>query len=79
MFKPLLCVFAATVFAMAEMARGHERVPCYFVFGDSVFDNGNNNYLNTLAKVNYSPYGIGFARGPTGRFSDGRNIPDFIG
>lgn len=62
---------------MAEAVRG-QLVPCYFVFGDSVFDNGNNNELDTLAKVNYSPYGIDFARGPTGRFSNGRNIPDFI-
>uniref|UniRef100_A0A1J3J2X1 GDSL esterase/lipase n=1 Tax=Noccaea caerulescens TaxID=107243 RepID=A0A1J3J2X1_NOCCA len=77
MFKALLWGFAATVFAMAEAARG-QRVPCYFVFGDSVFDNGNNNALNTSAKANYSPYGIDFARGPTGRFSNGRNIPDFI-
>ncbi|KAG2298365.1 hypothetical protein Bca52824_034837 [Brassica carinata] len=77
MFKVLLWVFAATVFALAEGARG-QRVPCYFVFGDSVFDNGNNNDLNTSAKVNYSPYGMDLARGPTGRFSNGRNIPDFI-
>ncbi|KAF3583384.1 hypothetical protein F2Q69_00029169 [Brassica cretica] len=62
---------------MAEEART-QLVPCYFVFGDSVFDNGNNNDLNTTVKVNYSPYGIDFARGPTGRFSNGRNIPDFI-
>lgn len=75
MFKVLLWVFVATVFAVAE----GQRVPCYFVFGDSVFDNGNNNALNTSAKVNYSPYGMDFVRGPTGRFSNGRNIPDFIG
>ncbi|KAG2270545.1 hypothetical protein Bca52824_065100 [Brassica carinata] len=62
---------------MAEEART-QLVPCYFVFGDSVFDNGNNNDLNTTVKVHYSPYGIDFARGPTGRFSNGRNIPDFI-
>ncbi|KFK40111.1 hypothetical protein AALP_AA3G331800 [Arabis alpina] len=77
MFKALFWVFAATAFAMAEVARGH-KLPCYFVFGDSAFDNGNNNNLKTLAKVNYSPYGIGFPRGATGRFSDGHNIPDFI-
>ncbi|KFK40280.1 hypothetical protein AALP_AA3G354500 [Arabis alpina] len=77
MFKALLYVFAAAAFAMAEVASGH-RVPCYFVFGDSVFDNGNNNNLKTLVKVNHSPYGIGLTRGPTGRFSDGRNIPDFF-
>ncbi|KAI5556991.1 hypothetical protein BDE02_18G071600 [Populus trichocarpa] len=34
------------------------QVPCYFVFGDSLFDNGNNNYLSTPAKVNYLPYGM---------------------
>ncbi|XP_010489452.1 PREDICTED: GDSL esterase/lipase At2g19060-like [Camelina sativa] len=76
MFKPLMWAFA-TAFVMAEAVRGQE-VPCYFVFGDSVFDTGNNNDLNSLAKVNYLPYGIDFARGPTGRFSNGRNIPDFI-
>ncbi|XP_019096595.1 PREDICTED: GDSL esterase/lipase At2g19050 [Camelina sativa] len=75
--KALFCVFVTTTFALAEVARG-QRVPCYFVFGDSVFDNGNNNALNTSAKVNYSPYGVDFARGPTGRFSNGRNIPDII-
>ncbi|CAE5989446.1 unnamed protein product [Arabidopsis arenosa] len=77
MFKTLSLVFAATAIATAEAALG-QRVPCYFVFGDSVFDNGNNNVLNTSAKVNYSPYGNDFARGPTGRFSNGRNIPDII-
>ncbi|CAN8271134.1 unnamed protein product [Cochlearia groenlandica] len=78
LFKTLWWVLVTMAFAMpAEMARG-QLVPCYFVFGDSVFDNGNNNDLDTTIKVNYSPYGIDFERGPTGRFSNGRNIPDFI-
>ncbi|CAN8273430.1 unnamed protein product [Cochlearia groenlandica] len=68
-----LLVILATVFASAVVAE-----PCYFVFGDSVFDNGNNNDLNTIAKVNYLPYGIDYPDGPTGRFSNGRNIPDVI-
>lgn len=79
-------IIVATVFAAAAVAlaavppapRGPQ-APCYFVFGDSVFDNGNNNALNTIAKVNYLPYGIDFPQGPTGRFSNGRNIPDVIG
>ncbi|XP_039060482.1 GDSL esterase/lipase At1g29670-like [Hibiscus syriacus] len=54
------------------------QVPCYFIFGDSLSDNGNNNNLPTLAKVNYPPYGIDFPQGPTGRFSNGRTIHDFI-
>ncbi|XP_074339340.1 GDSL esterase/lipase At4g18970-like [Apium graveolens] len=56
-----------------------QQVPCYFVFGDSLADNGNNNDLNTEAKVNYPPYGADFRDGPTGRFTNGRNFADIIG
>ncbi|XP_062165345.1 GDSL esterase/lipase At1g29670-like [Alnus glutinosa] len=59
-------------------ANGKPLVPCLFVFGDSSFDNGNNNNLLTEAKSNYPPYGIDFPLGPTGRFSNGRNSMDFI-
>ena len=57
---------------------GEPQVPCYFIFGDSLVDNGNNNLLPTIAKANYPPYGIDFD-GPTGRFCSGRNMADFIG
>lgn len=52
-----------------------------FVFGDSMFDPGNNNYLiNPSAyRANFEPYGESYFKHPTGRFSDGRLIPDFIG
>ncbi|XP_010521634.1 PREDICTED: GDSL esterase/lipase At5g08460 [Tarenaya hassleriana] len=53
--------------------------PAMFVFGDSLVDNGNNNYLNSLARSNYFPYGIDFNGGPTGRFSNGKTFVDFIG
>ncbi|CAE5960165.1 unnamed protein product [Arabidopsis arenosa] len=51
-----------------------------FVFGDSVFDAGNNNYIDTLPsfRSNYWPYGQNTFKFPTGRVSDGRTIPDFI-
>ncbi|XP_042946716.1 GDSL esterase/lipase 1-like isoform X2 [Carya illinoinensis] len=49
-----------------------------FIFGDSFFDAGNNNYINTTFRANYYPYGETFFNYPTGRFSDGRIIPDFI-
>ncbi|KAE8056665.1 hypothetical protein FH972_013413 [Carpinus fangiana] len=55
-----------------------QQVPCLFVFGDSLSDDGNNNNLVTLAKSNYPPYGIDFPEGPTGRFTNGRTIVDFI-
>ena len=54
------------------------QVPCYFIFGDSLVDNGNNNQLNSLAKANYLPYGIDFPGGPTGRFSNGKTTVDVI-
>ncbi|MED6118929.1 hypothetical protein PIB30_007434 [Stylosanthes scabra] len=49
-----------------------------FVFGDSLVDNGNNNYLASIAKANFVPYGIDTSWGPTGRFSNGRMIVDLL-
>lgn len=60
-------------------AAAEPQVPCYFIFGDSLSDSGNNNVLPTQAKVNYLPYGIDFSKGPTGRFSNKRNMQDVIG
>ncbi|XP_057778709.1 GDSL esterase/lipase At5g33370-like [Salvia miltiorrhiza] len=51
----------------------------FFVFGDSLVDSGNNNYLATTARADAPPYGIDYpTRRPTGRFSNGLNIPDLI-
>ena len=55
-----------------------------FVFGDSLVDAGNNNYLNiSLAKAFNRPNGIDFpspnASNPTGRFTNGLTIVDMIG
>ncbi|EOA32565.1 hypothetical protein CARUB_v10015855mg [Capsella rubella] len=77
MFKAFWLV-SAVVFAAATVVYG-QQVPCFFIFGDSLSDNGNNNNLKSKAKVDYSPYGIDFPDGPTGRFTNGRTIPDIIG
>ncbi|KAJ9170769.1 hypothetical protein P3X46_018849 [Hevea brasiliensis] len=53
-----------------------------FIFGDSLVDAGNNNYLPTLSRANIPPNGIDFkASGgnPTGRYTNGRTIGDIIG
>lgn len=53
-----------------------------FIFGDSLVDAGNNNYLSTLSKANIPPNGIDFkASGgnPTGRYTNGRTIGDLVG
>ncbi|XP_024047581.1 GDSL esterase/lipase At1g29660 [Citrus clementina] len=65
-----------SVFNLQSPVWGKPAVPCYFVFGDSLVDSGNNNNLATDAKVNYWPYGIDFPKGPTGRFCNGRTIAD---
>ncbi|CAA0829158.1 GDSL esterase/lipase [Striga hermonthica] len=52
-----------------------------FIFGDSLVDAGNNNYLQTLSKADTPPNGIDFkALGgkPTGRFTNGRTIGDIV-
>ncbi|KAK7278254.1 hypothetical protein RJT34_23280 [Clitoria ternatea] len=52
----------------------------FFVFGDSLVDSGNNDFLVTTARADSPPYGIDFpTHKPTGRFSNGLNIPDLIG
>ena len=55
------------------------KVPAIIVFGDSSVDTGNNNFIPTIARSNFWPYGSDYADGlPTGRFSNGRLATDFI-
>ena len=50
------------------------------IFGDSTMDTGNNNYIKTILKGNFLPYGQNFPGNipPTGRFSNGKLVPDFL-
>ena len=55
-----------------------------FVFGDSLVDAGNNNYLSfSIATAKSLPNGIDFPQPngnrPTGRFTNGLILPDIIG
>ncbi|KAK2986151.1 hypothetical protein RJ640_019557 [Escallonia rubra] len=52
--------------------------PALYVFGDSLLDSGNNNFLLTIARANFKPYGVNFASGATGRFTNGKTVADFI-
>ncbi|CAE6108350.1 unnamed protein product [Arabidopsis arenosa] len=70
-------VFLFLVLVMSSLIMVEARA--FFVFGDSLVDSGNNNYLVTTARADSPPYGIDFpTRRPTGRFSNGLNIPDLI-
>ncbi|KAJ9179977.1 hypothetical protein P3X46_008286 [Hevea brasiliensis] len=65
-------VLAMRTFALQADARA------FFVFGDSLVDSGNN-YLATTAHADSPPYGIDYpTHRPTGRFSNGLNIPDIL-
>lgn len=50
-----------------------------FTFGDSIFDAGNNHFnKNCSAQTDFAPYGSSFFHYPTGRFTNGRTVADFI-
>ncbi|GMY06160.1 GDSL esterase/lipase At4g28780-like [Fagus crenata] len=72
----IIALVAALVGIVAPKA---EAARAFFVFGDSLVDNGNNNYLATTARADSPPYGIDYpTHRPTGRFSNGLNLPDII-
>ncbi|RXH98142.1 hypothetical protein DVH24_010467 [Malus domestica] len=78
---PICRVFTAValIVAMAAIAPDAEAAPAFFVFGDSLVDSGNNNYLATPSSADSPPYGIDFpTHRPTGSFSNGLNFPDII-
>ncbi|XP_068339608.1 GDSL esterase/lipase At5g55050-like [Pyrus communis] len=57
-----------------------QMVPAIYVFGDSLVDVGNNNYLKiSLAKANFPYNGIDYpGKVATGRFGNGKNSADFL-
>lgn len=66
--------------AQLRLKVAKQNATCILVLGDSSVDPGNNNRLNTLAKSNFLPYGEDFFNGqPSGRFCNGRLVPDFMG
>jgi len=71
-------IFLCLLFTMSIVAPQAE-ARAFFVFGDSLVDNGNNNYLATTARADSYPYGIDSAsHRASGRFSNGLNMPDLI-
>ncbi|KAI4298187.1 hypothetical protein L6164_031776 [Bauhinia variegata] len=76
--KPWLMMLLLAAILGQHYTSGEPQVPCLFIFGDSLSDSGNNNYLPTISKADYQPYGIDFPSGPTGRFTNGRTAVDII-
>lgn len=60
------------------LTSAESQAPALFIFGDSIVDCGNNDYLpNSTAVADYLPYGMDFFA-VTGRFSNARNLADCV-
>ncbi|KAG0497701.1 hypothetical protein HPP92_002119 [Vanilla planifolia] len=78
LFLPLLLLLCSKLLGSPAAKKP---TAALFIFGDTTVSVGNNNYIVTLkgSRANRPPYGQnGFFGQPTGRFSDGRIIVDFI-
>ncbi|XXG90160.1 hypothetical protein AAC387_Pa12g1988 [Persea americana] len=71
---PVSTAILIIIFPVAESYKS------IFSFGDSLADTGNYLHLraNDHPRVGQSPYGQTYFHHPTGRFSDGRLVIDFI-
>ncbi|CAN1731013.1 GDSL esterase/lipase At1g29670 [Linum perenne] len=74
-----ILVAAATCTPSPPPSKEPKSTSGMFVFGSSLVDNGNNNFLpGARSKANYTPYGIDFPAGPTGRYNNGKNVVDLL-
>lgn len=75
-----LLAYSSTCTSHPGVSKKGAEIKGLFVFGSSLVDNGNNNFLqNSLAKADYLPYGVDFPLGPSGRFTNGKNVIDLLG
>ncbi|KAI3724495.1 hypothetical protein L2E82_36275 [Cichorium intybus] len=75
----LFCLYASVYLCSSQGTYLPQNVSAVLFFGDSFFDTGNNNYVPSIGKVNFLPYGRDFMGGkPTGRYSNGKNLADFF-
>lgn len=80
-FLKFFFFYILALFYLSFNSSEAQMVPAVFVFGDSLVDVGNNDYLPiSIAKANFPHNGIDFpTKKPTGRFSNGKNAADYIG
>lgn len=78
-FRWVLVFFVQIAF-FSSSGEAQGLVPAIFTFGDSAVDVGNNDYIHTIFKANYPPYGRDFINHkPTGRFCNGKLATDITG
>ncbi|KAK4263660.1 hypothetical protein QN277_029044 [Acacia crassicarpa] len=56
-----------------------KNIPAMYVFGDSLFENGNSCHLGLPSnEACFLPYGIDFGGKPTGRCTNGKTMADYL-
>lgn len=80
-FRGALVLILAMAFSIGGDAQSSTTlVPAIITFGDSAVDVGNNDYIPTIFRANYPPYGRDFiTKKPTGRFCNGKLATDITG
>ncbi|CAO2840329.1 unnamed protein product [Amaranthus hypochondriacus] len=79
MFNTLTLLFCAIFLCFFLSSCNAQHKTPFFVFGDSLYDNGMSLCCGVHAGgAKYWPYGENYFKEPSGRFSDGLIIPDFI-
>ncbi|PWA35769.1 SGNH hydrolase-type esterase domain-containing protein [Artemisia annua] len=71
-------LFFLSLFLMV-LALVDAHIKSIIIFGDSQNDAGNNAFnKNCTIQANFKPYGSKYFHHPTGRFTNGRTVADFI-
>ncbi|XP_058198762.1 GDSL esterase/lipase At2g30220-like [Rhododendron vialii] len=79
LFYLLLLVQVFSITAKRLDTTNSPRFTAILIFGDSLLDTGNNNFIPTVVKANHKPYGQDFpGKIPTGRFSNGKLVSDLL-
>ncbi|MFS7978211.1 putative triacylglycerol lipase [Helianthus anomalus] len=78
--SPMVTLTIFGIAAIASWSLSNAASPAVFILGDSLLDVGTNNFvLKAVGKAKYPHYGIDFFNStPSGRFSNGLNMADFI-
>ncbi|XP_047318139.1 GDSL esterase/lipase At2g30220-like [Impatiens glandulifera] len=77
--KEALLMILLSQLAITNTLAALPKFTSILIFGDSLLDTGNNNFLSTNVKSNHTPYGKDFPGGiATGRFSNGVLMSDML-
>ncbi|XP_047313029.1 GDSL esterase/lipase At5g45960-like [Impatiens glandulifera] len=78
-FCSISIILVLLSFSLLPESSAAEKASAIFIFGDSTVDPGNNNFIPTIFRANFIPYGIDFPNHvPTGRFTNGKMSTDFL-